>query len=68
MSKESGSINQSTNRAPNEKLDDDREYETTGLNPPGEKPFRLYGLLGSLLAVIVFIALAAVILDRVLIQ
>ena len=48
--------------------DDDREYEQSGLYPPGEKPFRIIGLLGSLVGVIVFIAIAAVILDRLLIQ
>tara|TARA_R110001606_G_scaffold347884_3_gene497295 strand:- start:664 stop:864 length:201 start_codon:yes stop_codon:yes gene_type:complete len=48
--------------------DDDREYEQSGLYPPGEKPFRIVGLLGSLLGVIVFIAVAAVVLDRILIQ
>ena len=48
--------------------DDDREYEQSGLYPPGEKPFRIVGLLGSLLGVIIFIAIAAVILDRILIQ
>ncbi len=46
---------------------DDREYEQTGLYPPGEKPFRLLGLIGSLLGVIVFIAVAAYTLDRILI-
>lgn len=49
-------------------LDDEREYEQTGLYPPGEKPFRLFGLFGSLIGVIIFIAVAAVVLDRLLIQ
>lgn len=48
--------------------EDDREYEQSGLYPAGEKPFRIVGLLGSLLGVIVFIAVAAVVLDRILIQ
>lgn len=61
-------MNHASKRPPKEALAEDREYEATGLNPPGEKAFHLYGLLGSLLAVIVFIALAAVILDRLLIQ
>ena len=47
---------------------EEREYEQSGLYPPGEKPFRVIGLLGTLLGVIVFIAVAAVVLDRLLIQ
>lgn len=46
--------------------DDDREYEQTGLYPPGQRPFRLFGLIGFLLGVIVFIAATAFILDRTL--
>lgn len=48
------------------KIDDDREYEQSGLYPPGQKPFRLFGLLGFLVGVIAFIAIAAYALDRIL--
>lgn len=44
----------------------ERQYEKTGLYPEGDKPFRLYALLGWLLGIIVFIAAAAAALDRIL--
>lgn len=44
----------------------EREYEKTGLYPEGEKPFRLYALLGWLFGIIVFIAASAAVLDRIL--
>ena len=44
-----------------------REYEKSGLYPKGEKPFRLLGLLGVLAGVVVFIAISAAVLDRLLI-
>jgi|GEM_PF-465831 len=68
MTKEIDSLAKSANLPHNATEDDDREYEQTGLYPPGEKPFRIVGLLGSLIGVIVFIAIAAVFLDRILIQ
>lgn len=46
---------------------DEREYEKSGLYPKGEKPFRLFGLLGFLAGVIIFIAVSAAVLDRLLI-
>ncbi|MDP1930378.1 MAG: hypothetical protein Q8L60_02860 [Gammaproteobacteria bacterium] len=47
--------------------DEDREYEKSGLYPKDGKPFRLFALLGFLAGVIVFIAVSAVVLDRLLI-
>lgn len=46
---------------------EEREYEKSGLYPNGEKPFRLFALLGFLAGVIVFIAVSAAVLDRLLI-
>lgn len=46
---------------------ENREYEKSGLYPNGEKPFRLFALLGFLAGVIVFIAVSAAVLDRLLI-
>jgi hypothetical protein len=68
MTKEIDPLDRSPNLPHNATEDDDREYEQSGLYPQGEKPFRLVRLLGSLLGVIVVIAVAAVILDRILIQ
>lgn len=68
MTKEIDPLETNANPPQSESEDDDREYEQTGLYPPGEKPFRIVGLLGSLLGVIVFIAVAAIVLDRLLIQ
>tara|TARA_R100001377_G_scaffold78806_1_gene56707 strand:- start:2191 stop:2397 length:207 start_codon:yes stop_codon:yes gene_type:complete len=68
MTKEIDPRDQITKPPSNATEDDDREYEQSGLYPPGEKPFRIVRLLGSLLGVIVFIAIAAVVLDRILIQ
>tara|TARA_R110001592_G_C13008810_1_gene736561 strand:+ start:891 stop:1097 length:207 start_codon:yes stop_codon:yes gene_type:complete len=68
MTKEIDPLEQNPNPPHSASEDDDREYEQSGLYPPGEKPFRIVGLLGSLLGVIVFIAVAAVVLDRILIQ
>ncbi len=51
---------------PSSRREDSREYDQTGLNPPGEKGFRLWALLGFLAGVIVFIAIAAYALDRIL--
>ena len=68
MTKETDPLEKSPNLTPSATEDDDREYEQSGLYPPGEKPFRVVALLGSLLGVIVFIAIAAVVLDRILIQ
>lgn len=45
----------------------ERRYEQSGLYPPGEKPFRILALMGWLAGVIVFIALSAIVLDRLLI-
>jgi len=45
----------------------ERQYEQTGLYPPGEKPFRVLALLGWLAGIIIFIAVSAVVLDRLLI-
>jgi hypothetical protein len=45
----------------------ERQYEQTGLYPPGEKPFRVMALMGWLAGVVVFIAISAVVLDRLLI-
>jgi hypothetical protein len=44
----------------------ERQYEQTGLYPPGEKPFRVLALMGWLAGVVVFIAISAVVLDRLL--
>jgi len=68
MTKEIDSIDHASKQPLNPIQDDEREYEESGLYPPGEKPFRLFRLLGSLLGVVVFIAIAAVVLDRILIQ
>ena len=68
MTKEIDPLKQNPNLPHSDREDDDREYEQSGLYPPGEKPFRIVGLLGSLLGVIVFIAVAAIVLDRILIQ
>lgn len=68
MTKEIDPLEKSVNLPHNAAEDDDREYEQSGLYPPGEKPFRIIGLLGSLVGVIIFIAIAAVVLDRLLIQ
>lgn len=46
---------------------EEREYEKSGLYPKGEKPFRIIALLGVLAGVIVFIAVSAAVLDRLLI-
>ncbi|MDX1491497.1 MAG: hypothetical protein R3332_09425 [Pseudohongiellaceae bacterium] len=46
----------------------EREYEKSGLYPETGKAFHLWGLLGVLAGVIVFIALSAVVLDRILIS
>lgn len=67
MTKEIDPIEKSAN-LPHNATENDREYEQSGLYPPGEKPFRVVGLLGSLVGVIVLIAIAAVFLDRILIQ
>lgn len=45
----------------------ERQYEQTGLYPPGEKPFRVLALMGWLAGVVIFIAVSAVVLDRLLI-
>lgn len=55
-------MNDSQDNAPQE-----RQYEQTGLYPPGEKPFRVLALMGWLAGVVVFIAISAVVLDRLLI-
>lgn len=68
MTKKIDPLEQSPNTPHRAIEDDDREYEQSGLYPPGEKPFRIVRLLGSLIGVIVVIAIAAVILDRILIQ
>lgn len=48
-------------------VSDDREYEQSGLYPPGQKPFRLFRLMGFLLVVIVFIIVTSYLLDKILI-
>ena len=68
MTKEIDPLEQNSKLPHNATEIDDREFEQSGLYPPGEKPFRIVGLLGSLIGVIVFIAIAAVVLDRILIQ
>jgi hypothetical protein len=45
----------------------ERRYEQSGLYPPGEKPFRVLALMGWLAGVIIFIAVSAIVLDRLLI-
>ncbi len=55
-------MNDSRDNGPQE-----RQYEQTGLYPPGEKPFRVLALMGWLAGVVVFIAISAVVLDRLLI-
>ena len=45
----------------------EREYEQSGLYPSSGKSFRIVALLGPLVAVIVFLAVAAYALDRILI-
>jgi hypothetical protein len=45
----------------------ERRYEQSGLYPPGEKPFRVLALMGWLAGIIIFIAVSAVVLDRLLI-
>ncbi len=45
----------------------EREYEQSGLYPKEGKPFRVIALLSSLIGVVVLLAVAAIILDRILI-
>jgi len=45
----------------------ERQYEKSGLYPPGEKPFRVLALMGVLAGVIIFVAVSALVLDRLLI-
>jgi len=45
----------------------ERQYEQSGLYPPGEKPFRVLALMGWLASIIIFIAVSAIVLDRLLI-
>lgn len=45
----------------------EREYEKSGLYPKEGKAFHLWGLLGALVGIIVFIAISAIVLDRILI-
>lgn len=68
MTKEIDPLDQSSSPTHNAKEEDTREFEQSGLYPPGEKPFRIVRLLSSLLGVIIVIAIAAVVLDRILIQ
>jgi hypothetical protein len=49
-------------------LTEDRQYEQSGLYPEGQKPFRVIALLGVLAGIIVFIAISAIVLDRLLVQ
>ena len=44
----------------------EREYEQSGLYPENGKPFRVFALLGWLAGVVVFMAVAATILDLIL--
>lgn len=68
MTKQIDPLEKNSNLPHNATEDDDREYEQSGLYPPGEKPFRIVGLIATLLGVIIAIAIAAVLLDRMLIQ
>jgi len=45
----------------------ERQFEQSGLYPPGEKPFRVLALLGWLAGIIILIAVSAVVLDGLLI-
>lgn len=45
----------------------EREYEQSGLHPKDGKGFHLWGLLGFLAGIIALIAVAAIVLDRILI-
>ncbi len=45
----------------------DREYESSGLYPKEGKPFRLVALLLALTGVVIFLAVAAAVLNFVLI-
>lgn len=68
MSKEIDAPETTNNVTPNRATKGNkREYEQSGLYPPGQKPFRIIALVLSLLVVIVLIAAASYLLDRVLI-
>ncbi len=59
---------QETHSAPSAQSNtQEREYEQSGLYPSNGKSFRIVALLGSLVGVIVFLAIAAYALDRILI-
>lgn len=45
----------------------EREYEQSGLYPKEGKAFRIVALISSLVGVIVFLILASLVLDRILI-
>lgn len=45
-----------------------REYEQSGLYPENDKPFRIFALLGWLAGIVVFMAVAAAVLDLALLD
>jgi len=45
-----------------------REYEQSGLYPENDKPFRVFALLGWLAGIVVFMAVAAAVLDLALLE
>ncbi|MBU2098965.1 MAG: hypothetical protein KKD00_09395 [Gammaproteobacteria bacterium] len=46
----------------------EREYEKSGLYPENDKPFRIVALLGVIAGVVVFLAVAAAVLDLTLLE
>ena len=46
----------------------EREYEQSGLYPENGKPFRIFALLGWLAGIVVFMLVAAAVLDMLLLE
>lgn len=67
MTKEIDPLEKSPDLPPSTTEAGERKYEQSGLYPPGEKPFRLIRLIGSLLGVILFLVITALLLDSILI-
>jgi hypothetical protein len=45
-----------------------REYEQSGMYPENDKPFRIFALLGWLAGIVVFMLVAAAVLDLILLE
>ena len=46
----------------------EREYEQSGMYPENGKPFRMFALLGWLAGIVVFMLVAAAVLDLILLE